>query len=108
MATYTATPNRIQISYAESEAPYYQKIETELMEELNILSRSGLHKYAIRYLLASRKQTNCQLVWIMKTIQIAPIYFEMLKQMMKSKKATNPRQVAETIISDEFKRRGLY
>jgi hypothetical protein len=62
MPVFTKKANRAQISYAESEAPYYQKIETELMEELNIPSRSGLHKYAIRYLLASRKQTNFQLV----------------------------------------------
>ena len=107
MATYTSVPNRVQISYAESEASYYQKIESELMKQMNIPSRSGLHKYAIRYLLASRQNTNLQLVWVMKTIQIAPIYFEMLKQMQKSKKASNPRQVAETIIGDEFKRLGF-
>ena len=107
MATYTSVPNRVQISYAESEASYYQKIESELMQEMNIPSRSGLHKYAIRYLLAARQNTNLQLVWVMKTIQIAPIYFEMLKQMQKSKKASNPRQVAETIIGDEFKRLGF-
>ena len=43
----------------------------------------------------------------MKTIQIAPIYFEMLKQMMKSKKTHNPKQVVETIIGDEFKKLGF-
>ena len=42
MAVFTKKANRAQISYAESEAPYYQKIETELMQELNIPSRSGL------------------------------------------------------------------
>ena len=43
----------------------------------------------------------------MKTIQIAPIYYEMLKQMQKAKKATNPRQVNETLIGEEFKRLGF-
>ena len=77
------------------------------MEDLHIKSISGLHKYALKFLHVTRKPSEYQIFWTMKTIQIAPIYLEMLKQMMKSKKASNPRQVAEKIISNEFKNLGF-
>lgn len=107
MAVFTQRQKRTQVSYTTPEAGYFNIIEKELIEELHIKSISGLHKYALKLLHVTRKPSEYQIFWIMKTIQIAPIYFEMLKQMMKSKKASNPGQVAEKIISNEFKRLGF-
>ena len=107
MAVFTRRQKRTQVSYTNPESGYFNRIEKELMEDLHIKSISGLHKYALKFLHVTRKPSEYQIFWTMKTIQIATIYFEMLKQMMKSKKANNPRQVVETIISNEFKKLGF-
>ena len=77
------------------------------MEDLHIKSISGLHKYALKFLHVTRKPSEYQIFWTMKTIQIAPVYIEMFKQIMKSTKASSPRQAIENMIGDEFKRLGL-
>ena len=59
MAIYNpANPTKIQISYTRDEVHQYRLLESELMSELHISTRSGLHKAAIRHLARTHKQNQ--------------------------------------------------
>ena len=62
MAYFKTKQNRFSMSYKSGESEMYEKIENELMKELNICTRSDLHKFCIRHLYSTRKKSSLQLV----------------------------------------------
>lgn len=57
---FVANPikQRYQLSYKKKEAPIFHKLEHQLMEDLGIATRCDLHKYAIKFLASTRKQSS--------------------------------------------------
>lgn len=62
MDSNSCKQGRFQMSYKRKEVPIYYPMEQSLMEELGIASRCDLHKYAIKFLNASRKNSDLILV----------------------------------------------
>tara|TARA_Y100001968_G_scaffold14044_1_gene11372 strand:+ start:2148 stop:2336 length:189 start_codon:yes stop_codon:yes gene_type:complete len=54
--------NRFQLSYKKKEVPILIPMEESLMEDLGIATRSDLHKYAIKFLHSTRKQSTFAVV----------------------------------------------
>ena len=51
------------MSYKTKEVPVYLPMEEYLMEDLGIATRCDVHKFALKHLYKTRKQSKLELIW---------------------------------------------
>ena len=54
--------NKFMMSYKEKEVPLFLKMEEYLMEDMGIATRCDVHKYALKHLPKTTKQSQLELV----------------------------------------------
>ena len=56
------------MSYKTKEVPIYLPMEEYLMEDLGIATRCDVHKFALKHLYKTRKQSKLELIWARKPL----------------------------------------
>ena len=54
--------NKFMMSYKTKEVPVYLPMEEYLMEDLGIATRCDVHKFALKHLYKTRKQSKLELI----------------------------------------------